>query len=174
MYSICREGDLIMKRSSATIAALVILELALSMSSLVTAKRRETGSKEINAPLVAKKTNCEMQFTLKGWSALYKTSKGTGTITCDNGQKATVKIDAKGGGLTAGKSQVRDGHGKFSEVADIGELFGTYAAAGASAGAGKSGEAQAMTKGEVSLTLSGTGTGVELGASLSKFTIKKN
>lgn len=119
------------------------------------------------------KTVCEMSFTLKGWSILYKTASGTGTITCDNGQKANVKISAKGGGLTAGKSRVDDGHGKFSSVADISELFGSYAAASAAAGAGKSGEAHALTKGEVSLTLTGSGNGVELGVSLSRFTISK-
>jgi len=110
---------------------------------------------------------------LKGWSVLYKTAKGTGTITCNNGQKADVKINTKGGGLTAGKSEIRDGHAKFSDVSDIKELFGTYAAAEASAGAGKSGEAEVMTKGSVSMTLTGKGEGVNLGASLDKFTIKK-
>ena len=119
------------------------------------------------------KTVCEMQFTLKGWSAFYKTAKGNGTIRCDNGQKVTVRIQAKGGGLTAGKSQVNDGHGKFSAVSDIRELLGSYGAASAAAGAVKSGEAHAMTKGEVSLALSGHGTGFELGVSFSKFTIKR-
>lgn len=118
-------------------------------------------------------TSCRMDYTLKGWSAFYKTSRGSGTITCDNGQTATVKISAKGGGLTAGKSAIRDGHGKFSAVADIGELFGTYASATAAAGAVKSSEAQALTKGEVSLALAGTGTGVELGISFGKFKITR-
>ncbi|HVT61295.1 MAG TPA: hypothetical protein VHR45_23230 [Thermoanaerobaculia bacterium] len=129
----------------------------------------------VAAPATAaeKTTACTMDFTLKGWSAGYKTSKGTGTISCDNGQTAEVRLHARGGGLTAGKSAVRDGHGKFTAVADISELFGDYASAGAAAGAGKSSEAQALTKGEVSLTLTGKGTGVELGVSLTKFTISK-
>ncbi|HVT15572.1 MAG TPA: hypothetical protein VHQ90_05230 [Thermoanaerobaculia bacterium] len=129
----------------------------------------------VAAPAAAaeKTTVCTMDFTLKGWSAGYKTAKGAGTITCDNGQTAQVKLHARGGGLTAGKSAVRDGHGKFTAVANISELFGDYASAGAAAGAGKSSEAQALTKGEVSLTLTGTGTGVELGVSLTKFTISK-
>lgn len=118
-------------------------------------------------------TTCRMDYTLKGWSAFYKTSRGSGTITCDNGQTASAKISAKGGGLTAGKSEVRDGHGKFSEVADIRELFGSYAGGAAAAGAVKSSEAQALTKGEVSLALAGTGTGVELGISFGKFTITR-
>ena len=118
-------------------------------------------------------TVCTMLFTMKGWSAFYSTSKGSGTITCDNGQAAEVTLQAKGGGLTAGKSAIREGHGKFSAVEDITELFGSYAAAQADAGAGNSAGAKAMTKGEVSLALSGKGTGVELGVSFGKFTIKK-
>ena len=120
-----------------------------------------------------KTTLCRMDYTMKGWSAFYKTAKGSGTITCDDGQTARVKIKATGGGLTAGKSEVRDGLGKFSEVASINELFGSYVTASAAAGAVKSSEAQAMTKGEVSLALAGTGTGVELGVSFGKFTISR-
>lgn len=118
-------------------------------------------------------TLCRMDYTMKGWSAFYKTAKGSGTITCDDGQTARVKIKATGGGLTAGKSEVRDGLGKFSEVASIDELFGSYATASAAAGAVQSSEAQAMTKGEVSLALAGTGTGIELGVSFGKFTISR-
>ncbi len=120
-----------------------------------------------------KTTVCRMDYTLKGWSAFYKTSSGSGTITCDNGQTAKAKISAKAGGLTAGKSEIRDGHGKFSEVRDIQELFGSYASATAAAGAVKSSEAQALTKGEVSLALAGTGNGVEIGVSFGKFTITR-
>lgn len=118
-------------------------------------------------------TDCQMKFTLKGWSAFYKVARGSGTITCSNGQKASVRLEAKGGGLTVGKSQIRDGLGKFSEVSGISELFGTYVAAAARAGAVKSAEASAMTKGEVSLALSGQGSGFELGVSFGKFTISK-
>lgn len=125
------------------------------------------------AGAAAETTICRMDYTLKGWSAFYKSSRGSGTITCDNGQTARAKLSGKGGGLTAGKSQIRDGYGTFSEVADIGELFGTYASATAAAGAVKSSEAQALTKGEVSLALAGNGTGVELGVSFGKFTITR-
>jgi len=121
----------------------------------------------------AKTTVCRMDYNLKGWSAFYKTSSGSGTITCDNGQTAKAKISAKGGGLTAGRSEIRDGHGKFSEVRDIKELFGSYASATAAAGAVKSSEAQALTKGEVSLALAGSGNGIELGVSFGKFTITR-
>ncbi len=117
--------------------------------------------------------DCTMTFTLESWSIFYKSAKGAGTISCDNGQTAKVRLAAKGGGLTAGKSKIRDGFGRFSEVGDISELLGTYVAAGASAGAVKSAESQALTKGEVSLALVGKGTGVELGVSFGKFTISR-
>jgi hypothetical protein len=118
-------------------------------------------------------TKCEMRYDMKEWSIFYKQGKGAGTITCDNGQKADVTLEAKGGGLTAGKGQIRDGLGKFSDVADIADIFGTYASAGASAGAGNSAAATAMTKGEVSLALSGKGQGIEVGVSFGKFTITR-
>jgi hypothetical protein len=116
-------------------------------------------------------TVCEMRFTLSGWSAIYKTASGQGTITCDNGQKAKVNLNAKGGGLTAGKYKIRDGYGKFSEVANISELFGSYVQAAAEAGAVKSSGASVLTKGDVSLALAGHGSGVNLGVSFGKFTI---
>jgi len=120
-----------------------------------------------------KTTKCEMKYTLAGWSAFYKVAHGSGTITCDNGQSAKVSLEAKGGGLTAGKYKIRDGVGKFSDVADISEVLGTYVASAAEAGAVKSTSAGAMTKGEVSLALAGKGTGFNLGVSFGKFTITK-
>jgi hypothetical protein len=121
----------------------------------------------------AAKVKCEMKFTMKGWSVFYKRASGTGTITCDNGQTANVKLEARGGGLTAGKSAIENGHGDFSAVKDIEEIFGNYADAEAHAGAVKSSGARAMTKGEVSLALSGTGRGWDLGISFGRFTIKR-
>jgi len=118
-------------------------------------------------------TSCTMTFELKGWSAFYKVSHGSGKIKCDNGQRASVELEAKGGGLTFGKSQVKDGIGKFSPVSGISELFGTYVQGGADAGAGKSAASMAMTKGEVSLALTGKGTGFNLGVSFGKFVITK-
>jgi hypothetical protein len=116
---------------------------------------------------------CEMKFTMKGWSAFYKRSSGTGTVTCNNGQSASVKLEARGGGLTAGKSSIENGHGEFSAVKNIDEIFGAYAEAQAHAGAVKSSGARAMTKGEVSLALNGTGRGWDLGVAFGKFTIKR-
>src|SRR5262245_58500711 len=101
-----------------------------------------------------------MTFKMSGWSAFYKTASGSGNIKCSNGQSMNVKLRARGGGLTVGKSTVDDGKGEFSGISGgISELLGTYVAAEAHAGAVNSAQANVMTKGEVSLALSGTGKG---------------
>jgi len=117
-------------------------------------------------------TKCTLRFALQGWSAFYKTASGTGTITCDNGQKAHIKIRTKGGGLTVGKTRI-EGRGSFSDVSSIDELFGSYASADASAGAVNAADAKVVTKGEVSLALSGTGKGWDIGISFGEFVITK-
>lgn len=124
------------------------------------------------APAAAGDVSCRLDFDMSGWSAFYKTASGTGHVHCDNGQSMAVRIDAKGGGLTVGKSEIRGGRGAFSAVRDIRELLGTYVAAEAHAGAVKSSKAQAMTKGEVSLALAGTGEGWDLGVAFGAFTIE--
>jgi hypothetical protein len=122
-------------------------------------------------PASAATTKCRMTFTLKEWSAFYKKAEGRGVISCDNGQTADVILDARGGGLSAGKGEIRDGKGRFSDVGDIHELFGAYAQADASAGVVKNADATVLTKGEVTLGLEGHGTGWEVGISFGKFTI---
>ena len=72
----------------------------------------------------AANVKCTMSFQMKGWSAFYKTASGTGTVKCDNGQSAKVKLNAKGGGLTVGKSSIEEGHGEFSSVTGIAEASG--------------------------------------------------
>jgi hypothetical protein len=119
------------------------------------------------------KVDCTMKFSMSGWSAFYKRANGTGTVTCNNGETARVKLEARGGGLTAGKSSIENGNGEFSNVKNIGEIFGKYVNAEAHAGAVKSSGVQALTKGEVSLALSGTGRGWDLGISFGRFTIKR-
>lgn len=117
--------------------------------------------------------DCEMKFNLTGWAAIYKHAEGNGTITCNNGRSFKVHIVAVGGGLTAGKYKVEGGTGKFSDVYDTSELFGSYAQGEANAGVVKSSMAQVLTKGNVSLALAGTGNGVNLGVSFGKFTINR-
>ena len=118
-------------------------------------------------------TKCEMTFTMSGWSAFYKTSSGTGTIKCDNGQTAKVKVSSKGGGITFGRSKIKDAIGKFTEVDSINDLFGSYGQGEAHAGAGKSAKASVVTKGDISLAIAGKGTGVDVGIAFGKFTIEK-
>ena len=125
------------------------------------------------APAAARDVSCRLDFDMAGWSAFYKTASGTGRVSCDNGQAMAVRIDAKGGGLTVGKSEIRGGRGTFSAVRDIRELLGTYVAAEAHAGAVKSAKAQVMTKGEVSLALSGTGRGWDLGIAFGRLEIAR-
>ncbi len=120
-----------------------------------------------------KLVECKMTFNLSGWSAFYNTAHGSGTITCSNGQTAKVRIRAKGGGITFGKSEVIGGTGTFTGARSIGELFGSYAQSEAHAGVGKSGDVQAMTKGEVSLALKGTGRGIDIGFAFGKFTLSR-
>ena len=116
--------------------------------------------------------DCDMTFELDGWSAFYKTAKGKGVILCDNGQRAAVDIKVKGGGFSFGKTRILQGTGKFSDVFNISETFGSYASLQASAAAVKASEAMAMTKGKVSLALKGTGQGWDLGLSMTRFKIK--
>src|SRR5260370_9981755 len=127
-----------MKKLSLTVGAALLAATLLStpISLAISHSGNQLTGPDTFAPTTPAKTVCEMQFTLKGWSAFYKTAKGNGTITCDNGQKASFRIEARRGGLTAGQAQVRDGQGKLSLVNNIRELVGSYGAASAAAGAG--------------------------------------
>jgi hypothetical protein len=119
-------------------------------------------------------TKCTMTFEMSGWSAFYKQANGTGNIHCSNGQSMKVKLRARGGGLTVGKSKIEQGKGEFSSISGgISELLGSYVAAEAHAGAVESVQANVMTKGEVSLSLAGKGKGWDLGIAFGKLTISK-
>ena len=114
---------------------------------------------------------CKLRYSMKGWSAIIKKAEGNGTVTCANGESMAVHIEVIGGGLTAGKWQIDDGRGDFSDVHHIREVLGNYAQGEASAAAGKAATAQVLTKGTVSLALAGTGQGIDLGLSGAKFSI---
>jgi len=96
-----------------------------------------------------------------------------GTITCAKCGSMKVKISAKGGGITFGKSEVIGGTGRFYGATSVEDCLGSYAQSEAHAGAGKSSDAQALTKGDINLTLVGTGKGVDVGFAFGKFTIEK-
>jgi len=119
-------------------------------------------------------TRCTLDYSIAGWSVMYSSASGDGTITCDNGQSVGVSLRAKGGGLTAGMKKVVNGHGTFSPVTDIDELFGSYASVEAHAGMGESSSAQVVTKGTVSLAFSGAGEGIDLGVTFGNFVIERH
>lgn len=119
----------------------------------------------------AQSVKCKLHYNLKGWSIFYKTADGDGRITCNNGESANVRLQARGGGFSFGRSEVIDGKGDFSAVTSIDQLFGGYAQAEAHAGAGRSTDARAMTKGNVVLSLAGTGEGTNFGISFGSFRI---
>jgi hypothetical protein len=141
--------------------ALAFAPLVLSALLLSVSARADDGIK------------CKMTFSMKGWSAFYKTASGAGHIKCSNGQAFNVKLNVKGGGLSVGKSVIEKGKGQFSDVASTSELFGSYVVAEAHAGAVKSAKATVMTKGEVSLALSGVGRGWDLGVDFVTLTISQ-
>jgi hypothetical protein len=118
--------------------------------------------------------DCEMTFDLAGWAVFYKEAEGSGVVQCSNGERASVAIESKGGGLAFGRSEIVGGKGHFSRVKNIGEIFGTYARAETQAGAGGAAGAQVLTRGDVFLALSGTGRGVEISFALGSFTIRRN
>lgn len=130
------------------------------------------GSFALPAPAAGSMT-CKMTYSLSGWSVFYKQTSGSGVVRCSNGQTMAVKLSAKGGGVSVGKFEIRNGFGEFSGVGNIRDVLGTYAAASADAAAVKAATAQAMTKGDVSLALSGKGKGWNLGVAFTGFTIEQ-
>lgn len=117
--------------------------------------------------------SCKMTFQLSGWSLFYKTASGSGTVRCSNGQSLHVRLRAKGGGLTFGKTKISNGIGKFSGISNVRDVLGHYANAEAHAGAQRSADAQVLTKGNVSLALSGKGEGWNLGVAFGAFIIER-
>lgn len=123
-------------------------------------------------PAHAGELSCTLSYNLSGGGAFYKHSTGDGVVRCDNGQTLAISIDSKGGGLTFGKSTIKDGIGKFSGVNHINDVIGGYATAEANAGVSdNASKAQVVTKGSISLALTGKGTGRTLGVSFGSFVI---
>jgi hypothetical protein len=148
-----------MKRTrNATATVGLVCALVLSIGLAATLRAAEAKS-EGRARLV----ECKMRFNLSGWSAFYMTAAGNGTIICNDGETASIKLRATGGGITFGTSEVVGGTGTFSGARSLTELFGAYAQGEVHAGVVKSADAQALTKGKVSLVLAGRGRGVDIG-----------
>lgn len=144
----------------------LVITLALASVALLGAHRAMAQDERADL-------GCKLSFSLSGWSAVYSTAQGKGVVTCNDGKSMPVVISVKGAGLTAGRSQVDHGTGKFTHVRTIDEVLGRYAQGEAHAGALKSGTAQLLTKGTVSLALEGTGQGIDLGVDVGEFTLKR-
>ncbi|WP_156476609.1 hypothetical protein [Stenotrophomonas sp. DDT-1] len=116
---------------------------------------------------------CSLSFNSKAWSALYSSAVGEGTVTCEDGAPLQVSFAAKGVGITAGKWKITKGTGKFTRVARIEDVLGSYLALSGDLGVAKAGTAQVLTKGDVSLALAGKGDGFDVGIAISEFRISR-
>ena len=121
----------------------------------------------------AQAEECSLTYNMKGWSAFYKTYKGTGTVRCPSGQSAQVNVSLKGGGFTFGASEIIDGKGRIRGVNKISDIYGGGFALGGHAGFIKSVEGRWVPKGSRTITLSGKGKGYDLGFSMGSFRISK-
>jgi len=146
-----------------------LLSLALLMPFSYTVQAADT----LQVAAAVQTTNCEIKYNLKGWSAFFKTVKGTGTVSCSNGQSANVKLSMKGGGFTFGSFNIKDGTGRFSGVKNISDIYGGYFAMDGHAGAGKEVEGRTLPFKAVKLSMKGKGRGVNLGFSMGSFRISK-
>lgn len=145
-----------MNKRFTSIISLTILGAVLALSS--------------NLVAAESLTSCTMTYKLSGWSFVYKQYDGIGNISCSNGQRAQVALSSKSIGFTIGKSEI-EGTGVFSEVRNINEIYGNFAAFEGHAGATKSVDAQVLTRGEISLALSGKGRGIDIGVTLGALSI---
>src|SRR5262245_6381688 len=111
------------QRQPITRGSIAALLVALVMT-LAPAARAAHDPAESDKPKEKSPLSCEMTYDLKGWSASYKTAKGTGTITCSNGQKADVKLKVNGGGITFGKTEIVGGTAKITGGRSIEDIYG--------------------------------------------------
>lgn len=125
------------------------------------------------APAVAQTTLCRLTYALAGWSTHFNESAGTGTIVCDNGQRATVSVAAHSPKLPSGTGAVTDGRATFSPVLDISALIGSYALPPAARAAGGSlaGAAGTLTNGQATLTFPLSGPGSSIPATFERVAI---
>lgn len=143
------------------------LGITLALAGVALLGAQQTMAEDERADL-----GCKLEFSLSGWSAIYSQAEGKGVVTCKDGSALPVLISIKGGGLTAGRTEVDHGTGKFTHVRTINEVLGRYAQGEVHAGAVKSETAQLLTKGTVSLALAGSGRGIDLGVDVGEFTLK--
>lgn len=113
---------------------------------------------------------CTMTYKLKGWSFAYKQYDGTGEVSCNNGERASVILKSKSLGFSIGVSEI-EGTGQFTELKRLSEIYGTFASLEGHAGVTKSAAGQVLTRGIISLALSGEGRGIDIGVTLGGLTI---
>lgn len=143
----------------------LVVTLALAAAALL-------GTQQAMAQDQRAALGCKLSFSLQGWSAIYSHAEGRGTVSCTDGSTLPVLITAKGGGLTAGRTQVDHGVGRFTHVRAIDDVLGRYAQGEAHAGLTRSATAQVLTKGTVTLALHGSGEGIDLGVDVGEVTLK--
>ena len=121
----------------------------------------------------AQAQSCTLEYTMSGWSAFYSTYNGTGTVSCPNGQRATVNLSLKGGGFIFGTAEIKQGMAKIHNVANMNDVYGGSFAAGGTAGFINYVDGYWAPKGSKTVTLSGKGSGYSLGFSLGSLRISK-
>ncbi len=116
--------------------------------------------------------SCSITYDLTGWSFLYKAYKGSGVVSCTNGQSAKVSLVLHGGGLTLGVSDIENAKGKFTGIKNIKDIYGTYFSIDVHAGFARAAEARTLFKGYIAGGGAGVGGGYGLGFAFSGLTIK--
>jgi hypothetical protein len=118
-------------------------------------------------------TSCQLEFETHAWSFFYKNVTGTGTVTCENGDRADVTIRYHGGGVTFGVADLK-GIARFSQVRGVNEVMGAYGTVEGHAGFSGSVTGRAGTRGPVWTSQSGQGRGWNLGFAFGAISIRKN
>jgi len=117
--------------------------------------------------------NCNIQYTLKGWAAFYKTYEGTGTVSCPSGRSVKVNLSLKGGGFTFGAYEITNGKGFLRGINKMEDIYGGSFMMDGDAGFGKVVEGRWAPRGVRTRTFSGKGTGYNLGFALGSLRITK-
>lgn len=123
-------------------------------------------------PSWAEAKSCTIKYNLTGWSFLYQGYKGTGLVSCTNGQSARVSLTSHGVGLTLGVIDIENAKGKFTGIKSIKDIYGTYFTIDLHAGFARSAEARTLFKGYIAGGGAGVGGGYNLGVAFSGLTIK--
>ncbi|WP_428356334.1 hypothetical protein [Methyloprofundus sp.] len=123
-------------------------------------------------PSLATSKSCTIKYNLTGWSFFYQGYKGTGVVSCTNGQSARVSLTLHGGGLTLGVIDIENAKGKFTGIKSIQDIYGTYFSIDVHAGFARAAEARTLFKGYIAGGGAGVGGGYNLGFAFSGLTIK--